>query len=213
MSPDVLRQIKESYPNTKIAFWYVDPLYLENKLDFVKAFSPYLDAIFCTTGGEYLQKLKQPHLSVAYLPNVGHRNVETLQQFSNANTDKTFIFCGVVYKEPEREKFLKDLADALQQGHVNYQYYGCFEQPGVYGKAYYKVLSETKMGLNYSRRNDVTLYSSDRIVQLTGNGLLTFSPRIPGFEKLYTEQEVVYFDDQFDLAKKIQFFDQKSRAG
>ncbi len=59
------------------------------------------------------------------------------------------------------------------------------------------------MGLNYSRRNDVTLYSSDRIVQLTGNGLLTFSPRIPGFEKLYTEQEVVYFDDQFDLAKKI----------
>ncbi|EXS27621.1 glycosyl transferases group 1 family protein [Acinetobacter sp. 742879] len=114
----------------------------------------------------------------------------------------------MVYKEPEREKFLKDLADALQQGHVNYQYYGCFEQPGVYGKAYYKVLSETKMGLNYSRRNDVTLYSSDRIVQLTGNGLLTFSPRIPGFEKLYTEQEVVYFDDQFDLARKIQFFDQ-----
>lgn len=92
MSPDVLRQIKEAYPNTKIAFWYVDPLYLESKLDFVKAFSPYLDAIFCTTGGEYLQKLKQPHLSVAYLPNVGHRNVETLQQFSNVNTDKTFIF-------------------------------------------------------------------------------------------------------------------------
>lgn len=36
MSPDVLRQIKESYPNTKIAFWYVDPLYLESKLGFVK---------------------------------------------------------------------------------------------------------------------------------------------------------------------------------
>lgn len=59
------------------------------------------------------------------------------------------------------------------------------------------------MGLNYSRKNDVTLYSSDRIVQLTGNGLLTFSPRIPGFDQLYTEQEVVYFDDQFDLAEKF----------
>ena len=113
-----------------------------------------------------------------------------------------------MYKEPEREKFLKDLAEALTQSQINYQYYGCFEQPGVYGKAYYKVLSESKMGLNYSRRNDVTLYSSDRIVQLTGNGLLTFSPRIPGFEKLYNEQEVVYFDDQSDLAQKIQFYDQ-----
>ncbi|MEB3754277.1 glycosyltransferase [Acinetobacter sp. MD2(2019)] len=208
MSPDVLKHIKQSFPKTKIAFWYVDPLYLEHKLGFIKAFSPYLDAIFCTTAGEYLSKLKQPHLSVGYMPNIGHRNVETLIQFENNNTDKTFVFCGVVYKEPERETFLKDLANALTQSQVNYRYYGCFEQAGVYGKAYYKVLAESKMGLNYSRRNDVCLYSSDRIVQLTGNGLLTFSPRIPGFEKLYNEQEVVYFDDQFDLARKIQFYDQ-----
>lgn len=102
--------------------------------------------LFSAQQAENISKVKTAHLSVAYMPNVGHRNVETLQQFSNSKTDKTFIFCGVVYKEPEREKFLKDLAEALQQGHVNYQYYGCFEQPGVYGKAYYKVLSETKWG-------------------------------------------------------------------
>ena len=206
MSPNVLKEIKQHYPQTKIAFWYVDPLYLEHKLDFVREFSPYLDAIFCTTGGEYLQKLKQPHLTVAYMPNVGHRNVEHLKQFEADRIDKEFIFCGVVYKEPEREKFLKDLAETLQRNNVQYQYYGCFEQPSVYGKGYYTVLSESRMGLNYSRKNDVTLYSSDRIVQLTGNGLLTFSPRIPGFDKLYTENEVVYFDDQFDLAQKIQFY-------
>ena len=43
-------------------------------------------------------------------------------------------------------------------------------------------------------------------MQLTGNGLLTFSPRIPGFDQLYTEQEVVYFDDQHDLAAKIKHY-------
>lgn len=206
MSPGVLKEIKQQFPKTKIAFWYVDPLYLEQKLGFVRDFSPYLDAIFCTTGGEYLKKLKQPHLKTAYMPNVGHRNVEVLKQFESENIDKEFVFCGVIYKEPEREKFLKDLADTLRQNQVQYQYYGCFEQPGVYGKGYYKVLSESRMGLNYSRRNDVTLYSSDRIVQLTGNGLLTFSPKIPGFDKLYTAQEVVYFDDQNDLAAKIKFY-------
>lgn len=206
MSPNVLREIKKQFPKTKIAFWYVDPLYLEQKLGFIREFSPYLDAIFCTTGGEYLQKLKQPHLKVAYMPNVGHRNVEVLKQFASNTVDKEFIFCGVIYKEPVREKFLKDLADALKKNQVHYQYYGCFEQPGVYGKGYYKVLSESRMGLNYSRKNDVTLYSSDRIVQLTGNGLLTFSPRIPGFEKLYTENEIVYFEDQTDLAAKIKYY-------
>ena len=206
MSPMVLQDIKQLFPKTKIAFWYVDPLYLEQKLGFIREFSPYLDAIFCTTGGEYLQKLKQPHLKVAYMPNVGHRNVEVLKQFESENIDKDFIFCGVVYKEPVREKFLKDLADTLQNNQVKYQYYGCFDQAGVYGKGYYKVLSEARMGLNYSRKNDVTLYSSDRIVQLTGNGLLTFSPRIPDFEKLYTEQEIIYFDDQNDLAYKIKYY-------
>ncbi len=206
MSPNVLKEIKKQFPQTKIAFWYVDPPYLEQKLGFVREFSPYLDAIFCTTGGEYLEKLKQPHLKVAYMPNVGHRNVEVLKQFESAKIDKEFIFCGVVYKEPVREKFLKDLADTLSENQVQYQYYGCFEQSGVYGKGYYKVLSETRMGLNYSRKNDVTLYSSDRIVQLTGNGLLTFSPKIPDFDKLYTSQEVVYFEDQKDLATKIKYY-------
>ncbi len=43
-------------------------------------------------------------------------------------------------------------------------------------------------------------------MQLTGNGLLTFSPRIPDFEKLYSEQEIVYFNDQNDLAEKIKYY-------
>ncbi|WP_445116481.1 glycosyltransferase family protein [Acinetobacter sp. WZC-1] len=206
MNPNVLKQIKQQYPQTKIAFWYVDPLYLEHKLGFVHDFSPYLDAIFCTTGGASLAKLKQPHLRVAYMPNVGHANVEQLKQFEASTTEQEFIFCGVVYKEPEREKFLSDLADTLKKYQIQHQYYSCFNQPCAYGKGYLNVLSRARMGLNYSRKNDITLYSSDRIVQLTGNGLLTFSPKIPGFEKLYSAQEIVYFDDQVDLAEKIRFY-------
>lgn len=206
MSPLVLKEIKQRYPHTKIAFWYVDPLYLEQKLGFVRQFSPYLDAIFCTTGGEYLRKLKQPHLNVAYMPNVGHRNVEHLKQFEVEQTENDFIFCGVVYKEPVREKFLKDLTNTLSSNQIQHRFYGCFEQLGVYGKTYYQVLAQARMGLSYSRRNDVALYSSDRIVQLTGNGLLTFSPRTPGFDKLYNGNEIVYFDDQNDLAEKIKFY-------
>ncbi|WP_343595651.1 glycosyltransferase [Acinetobacter sp.] len=208
MSPDVLAQIKEKYPQTKIAFWYVDPLYLEHKLGFIHDFSPYLDAIFCTTGGQFLQKLKKPHNVVAYMPNIGHKNVECLKQFDADKTEQSFIFCGIIYKEPVREKFLADLADQLKINQIQYQYYGCFGQPSVYGHQYYDVLAKTRMGLNYSRNNEVTLYSSDRIVQLTGNGLLTFSPRIPDFEKLYTAEEIVYFDDQFDLANKIKFYEE-----
>lgn len=208
MKASVLQEIKQRYPQIKIAFWYVDPLYLEHKLDFIREFSPYLDAIFCTTGGEYLQKLKQPHLKVAYMPNVGHANVEVLQQFKQQTFQHQFIFCGIIYKEPEREKFLLDLAEQLKHNHIPYQYHGCFGSQPIYGKGYYKILENTQMGLNYSRKNDITLYSSDRIVHLTGNGLLTFSPRIPKFEQLYNENELVYFDNQADLAEKIHYYHQ-----
>ncbi len=206
MGAYVLKEIKQRYPHIKIAFWYVDPLYLEHKLGFIKEFAPYLDAIFCTTAGEYLQKLKQPHLTIAYMPNIGHSNVEILQQFKQQQFKHQFIFCGVIYKEPEREKFLSDLANELTSAHIPYQYYGCFGQPAVYGKGYYNILSQSQMGLNYSRKNDVTLYSSDRIIHLTGNGLLTFSPKIPKFELLYDETELVYFDNQHDLAEKIDYY-------
>lgn len=205
MSPEVLKQIKTRYPDTKIAFWYVDPLYLQHKLDFITDFSPYLDAIFATTGGQYLQALKQPNLAVAYMPNVGHSNVEHLRQFNQSHFEQTLIFCGVVYKEPERETFLNNLKAELNAQGIQHQFYG-FNSATIYGQGYYDVLERSQMGLNYSRKNDVELYSSDRIVQLTGNGLLTFSPRIPGFERLYSEDEVVYFDDQADLSDKIQFY-------
>lgn len=62
------------------------------------------------------------------------------------------------------------------------------------------------MGLNYSRLNDVCLYSSDRVAQLTGNGLLTLSPRIPGFDILFREHELAYFATTEELIEKVRYY-------
>ncbi|NNG05215.1 MAG: glycosyltransferase family 1 protein [Inquilinus sp.] len=62
------------------------------------------------------------------------------------------------------------------------------------------------MGLNYSRRNDCYMYSSDRLWQLAGNGLLTVTPRVPGMDRLFTEDEVVYFDSVDDLVDSVHRF-------
>ena len=57
------------------------------------------------------------------------------------------------------------------------------------------------MALNLSRRSDVPLYSSSRIAELMGNGILTLTPRGAGLETLYAEDELVYFDRPADLAE------------
>ena len=46
-------------------------------------------------------------------------------------------------------------------------------QPG-WAAAFQKSLSRCKMGINLSQGEPIKYYSSDRVTQLIGNGLLTF---------------------------------------
>jgi len=50
------------------------------------------------------------------------------------------------------------------------------------------------------------LYSSDRIAHMTGNGLLTFTPKIPQFDLIYKDDEVIYFETLDELVEKVRFY-------
>jgi hypothetical protein len=78
--------------------------------------------------------------------------------------------------------------------------------PHLFGPAYYAKLATVKMGLNYSRENDVYLYSSDRMAQYMGNGLLTFVHRDTGFGTLFSEDEIAFFGSPDELHEKIRFY-------
>ncbi|MEJ1356686.1 MAG: glycosyltransferase, partial [Candidatus Sedimenticola sp. (ex Thyasira tokunagai)] len=94
--------------------------------------------------------------------------------------------------------------DNLQE--VRFSLYGSLGNPPVFGADYLDVLAKSKMGLNLSRRDNIPYYSSDRIAQLSGNGLLVFIPETPGFRDLYTDEEVVYFQGRDDLEEKVHHY-------
>ena len=62
------------------------------------------------------------------------------------------------------------------------------------------------MGLNISRGNIQDLYSSDRIATLIGNGLLCFVDVKTNFNKIFKNNELVFYKNKLDLLKKINFF-------
>lgn len=203
LSVETLLYIRENYPQIKMAFWFVDWLCEPHKVNFVQSMATVVDAVFCTTGGELLQQFKYHHNKVAYIPNMVFGAVESLQQFNQTQYQHQLVFCGTVYKDPAREGFLHIIKQQLGD---QLSCFGAFDQPTFYGQDYLDLLSKSRCGLNLSRRNDITLYSSDRIAQLTGNGLLTFSAEIPGFRQLYQDDEVVYFKDAHDLIEKYEYF-------
>ena len=59
------------------------------------------------------------------------------------------------------------------------------------------------MALNLSQGEPLKFYSSDRISQLIGNGVLTFIDRKTKLNKIFKDDEVIFYNDVNDLSKKI----------
>jgi spore maturation protein CgeB len=62
------------------------------------------------------------------------------------------------------------------------------------------------MGLNLSRGPSKKYYSSDRIAQLMGNGVLTFIDKKTKLNEIINSNEAVFYKDVNDLIKKIYFY-------
>ena len=60
------------------------------------------------------------------------------------------------------------------------------------------------MALNLSQGKPMKFYSSDRIAQLIGNGILTFVEKATKLDKIFKNDEVVFYSNIADLSKKIQ---------
>ena len=81
--------------------------------------------------------------------------------------------------------------------------FGFGKRPPLSGSALAKTIATAKIGLNLSRANDIPLYSSARLVQLTGNGCVAVVPHIPHMKTLFNENEVAYFSKAKDLSPLI----------
>ena len=60
------------------------------------------------------------------------------------------------------------------------------------------------MGLNLSRGDPIKYYSSDRITQLIGNGLVTLIDERTYYRDFFTNDEMVFYSNIDNLSEKIQ---------
>lgn len=204
IKPATLAHIRTLLPHIKIALWYVDPVYQPKDYAHLLPKIPHLDALYLTTAGQALDQFRtNPSCQVQFIPNPADSNIERLQSDLDPNP-KTYdlLFIGSDKGETERKAFLQALQTQAKD-RLKLKFAGCLGQPAVWGDAKERLLSQALMALNHSRRNDLELYSSDRIVQLAGNGLCTFSPASSGLQKLYRpDLEMVFYRDLEDLIRK-----------
>jgi hypothetical protein len=198
---ETLQEIRNRVPDIRIGLWYFDAMWVPKNIEHIHHRNEVLDAVFATTGGELLRSVSTPDCPAAFIPNPVDPSIERLRTFENSNPDYDVVFFGCDKRAPERKQILQDLIRALPDARLGI--FGSLGNPYAFGHEKERILASSRMALNLNRRNDVELYSSDRIAQLTGNGLVTLTPAGAGLESLYSSDEVVYFDSVDDLARKV----------
>ena len=219
VSTDTVNTLK-NINNAKVCQWFLDPLvpngpdYFKN-LQRIQKLIHLIDATFLTTSPDSLSK-KIPN--AYFIPNPTDKSFETLSVYNNRTSIDVFfamshgVHRGILKRNKfdEREFFLNKLLKKSKG--VDFDLYGLNNVQPVWGSEFLEKLSNCSMGLNLSRGPTLKYYSSDRISQLMGNGVLTFIDKKTKLNEIISSNEAVFYSSVNDLVKKILFYKNNTKS-
>lgn len=205
ITPQTLETIRKDIPEIKIAQWFCDWFYSKRafKFAFIHERLHLLDAFFATTAGEKLEAFAHKGCRTAFIPNLVHPAIEKHRAFENSRFDYDLVFFGTDRKDPERSETLRQIESTLGS-QLRIGIFGSLGRPGVYGHNKEQILARSKAALNLTRLPEpMPLYSSDRIANLLGNGLLTCTQADNGLVELYGEDAMLYYKNTRNLIEQL----------
>tara|TARA_Y100000816_G_scaffold196610_1_gene143791 strand:- start:2747 stop:4879 length:2133 start_codon:yes stop_codon:yes gene_type:complete len=214
ISRDQIQELKHDNPNTKFAQWFLDPLnkngpdYQRNKSRIMDKID-LMDGTFVTTCPTALNFMSNNEKSF-FIPNPSDSSFETLNNFNHScSVDVFFALSHGVHrgklksgKIDDRIDFLKKLEQITPD--VKFDMYGINNVQPIWADHYFKTISNAKMGLNLSRGDAIKYYSSDRITQIVGNGLVCLIDEKTQYNNFFDKNEMIFYKKTDDLSEKIQ---------
>ena len=213
ISSNTLGELKDDYPTMKISQWFLDPLnkrgpdYERNKKRILDK-SDHIEANFITTSPDVLSFLPKD-VENFFIPNPADKSFETLNNSKkDCNMDVFFALSHGVHrgilksgKTDDRTNFLNKLISLTDN--VKFDFYGLSKVQPIWADHYFKTIENSKMGLNLSRGEPIKYYSSDRITQIIGNGLVTLIDERTKYNDFFNNEEMVFYKNISDLSEKI----------
>ena len=206
-----LNYLKSFNKELKISQWFLDPVtkhgpdYDNNKRRILDK-ANFIDANFLTTDPKSLDfKIENSF----FIPNPADISFETLKNYNHdCENDLFFAMSHGVHrgtlKEGKidlREKTLNKIIKTNPE--IKFDVYGIGNSQPIWGDNFVNQLSKSKMALNLSRGKPVKYYSSDRLAQLMGNGLLTFIDEKTHYDDFFKKDELITYSNLSDLSEKI----------
>ena len=220
VSNETLDNLKNLNKNLKISQWFLDPLGIngpdyEKNLARINEKKKYLDATFLTTDPKSLNlNIENSY----FIPNPCDQSFETLKNYeNNCVNDVFFAMSHGVHrgglkkgKNDDREFFINKLIKKNKE--INFDIYGMNNVQPIWGDSFINKVSLSSMGLNLSRGKPIKYYSSDRLAQLMGNGLLTFVHEKTCFDDFISNDKIIYYQNLEDLGDKLNKYKKDHKA-
>jgi glycosyltransferase involved in cell wall biosynthesis len=210
-----IEKIRLIYPSIKMCQWFLDKMddneWYKNKKRFLDKID-ILDASFCTTHPSAIKATKVKK-NIHFIPNPVDKKFDNLNIYKNKNYKYDLFFAlshGVhrgnlkFGKNDNREFFLNNLMK--KNNEIKFNIFGMNNIQPIWADEFKYQLSQCKMALNLSQGKPLKFYSSDRIAQLIGNGILTFIDKKTQLNKLFNDDEVIFYENINDLINKIKKF-------
>ena len=221
VSSNTLESIKQKNKNIKIAQWFLDPLSkkgpdFQNNKKRILDKTELIDSTFLTTDPNSLNfKINNSF----FMPNPCDKSFEILSNFNkNCNYDVFFAMSHGVHrgllkkgKHDDREIFINKLIKFNKD--ITFDIYGMNNIQPIWGDKFISKISNSYMGINLSRGMPIKYYSSDRIAQLVGNGLLTFINKNTFLSDFFSNKEMIFYDDIHDLSEKLSKYKKDKKLG
>ncbi len=216
-----LEKMKNLDKNLKISQWFLDPLskygpdHTNNSKRILDKIE-FLDKTFLTTDPNSLS-LKIPNSH--FIPNPCDKSFEVLENYKNkCDFDVFFAMSHGVHrgelkkgKIDNREIFINKLIK--KNLNIKFDVYGMNNVQPIWGEQFLKRISNCYMGINLSRGRPIKYYSSDRIAQLLGNGLLTFIDKKTFLSDFFSNKEMIFYNNIDDLSYKINKYKKDTKIG
>ena len=210
-------KIKNTCKNTIFSQWYEDNL-TSNGPDFEKNFDnlrtnfKFIDNFFISTHPDEVSK-KLKKIKYHFLPTPVDKNIEKLNVYNQETYTHDVFFAmshgvnrGVVKsgKIDEREHFVKSLIELNKN--LKFDIYGYNFRNPVWSESFYSAISRSSMAINLNRGKPKKYSSSNRIGSLIGNGLLTFIDKKKKFDHFFSDKEIIFYNDKYELSEKMNFY-------
>ncbi len=205
ISNETLVEAKKVRPGLVIASCNNDPLFVPDNVEKIHNRCKVANSMFVSTGLKELSRFSNGKAKLFHMPNPVDSSIETENCALKSDFPVDLIFCSKEKTHTARGKIVSYLKENLLDD-IYFSTPGSFDEPAVWGRDYDKALASSKMALNLNRQEGLDWYSSARMAQLVGNGLLTFTHSSAGFDRFFPDETLVYFKDKEQLKTLIEGF-------